>query len=88
MTITLPKRSKGRQSAARLVEYQEQLQAFCAAIRQLDSTLDFAISSRGWCYILETHGLLKGDFDAAQRLINDCRKQIESNRQNAWRRCH
>jgi hypothetical protein len=32
------------------------------------------VSSRGWCYILEEHGLGKGEFDAAQRLINDARK--------------
>jgi hypothetical protein len=36
--------------------------------------MDFDIGGRGWCYILERHGLRKGDFDAAQRLINDCRK--------------
>jgi hypothetical protein len=36
--------------------------------------LDFKVSSRGWCYILEDHGLVKGDFDAAQKLINECRK--------------
>lgn len=33
------------------------------------------MSSRGWCYILENEcGLAKGDFDKAQDLINDCRK--------------
>jgi hypothetical protein len=32
------------------------------------------VSSRGWCYILEEHGLGKGDFDAAQNVINECRK--------------
>jgi hypothetical protein len=36
--------------------------------------LDFQVSGRGWCYLLEEHGLAKGDFNAAQRLINDCRK--------------
>jgi hypothetical protein len=36
--------------------------------------MDFAVGGRGWCYILERHGLRKGDFDAAQKLINDCRK--------------
>ena len=36
--------------------------------------MDFAVGSRGWCYILEPHGLHKGDFDAAQKLITDCRK--------------
>ena len=32
------------------------------------------MSSRGWCYILEEHGLRKNDFDSAQKLINSCRK--------------
>jgi hypothetical protein len=36
--------------------------------------LDFTASSRGWCYILEEHGLLKSEFDRAQTLVNDCRK--------------
>ena len=36
--------------------------------------MDFAVGSRGWCYILERHGLHKGDFDAAQALITECRK--------------
>jgi len=30
--------------------------------------------ARGWCYILEEHGLGKGEFDKAERLINSCRK--------------
>jgi hypothetical protein len=37
-------------------------------------SLDFAPSSRGWCYSLEEHGLAKGDFDTAENLINECRK--------------
>ena len=37
-------------------------------------TLDFAVSARGWCYILEEHGLAKGDFDKAEAVINDARK--------------
>jgi len=35
---------------------------------------NFDVSSRGWCYLIESHGLKKGDFDKAQNLINDCRK--------------
>jgi hypothetical protein len=36
---------------------------------------DFRVSSRGWCYILEEKGgVLKGDFDVAQKRINACRK--------------
>ena len=36
--------------------------------------MDFGVGARGWSYILEQHGLTKGDFDAAQALITDCRK--------------
>src|SRR5262249_48605073 len=39
-----------------------------------NSRLDFKVSSRGWCYLLEEHGLRKGDFNKAQDFINDCRK--------------
>jgi hypothetical protein len=70
----LPKRSRGRQGAAAEARYQEQLAAFCALIRQIRSSMDFDVGSRGWCYILERHGLHKGDFDAAEKLITECRK--------------
>lgn len=70
----LPKRQRGRQSPAAEAEYREQLAAFCELIEQINSTMDFAVGSRGWCYILERHGLRKGDFAAAQRLITECRK--------------
>jgi hypothetical protein len=42
--------------------------------RILDNTEGDKWSSRGWCYLLEGHGISKGDFDKAQKLINDCRK--------------
>jgi hypothetical protein len=42
---------------------------------EIKSTFDFPVSSRGWCYILEEHGLGKGDFDDAQSLIAECRRQ-------------
>jgi hypothetical protein len=73
----LPRRPRGRPSAAADLQYREQVAEFCALIRQIQSTMDFAVGSRGWCYILERHGLRKGDFDAAQRLINDCRRSGE-----------
>ena len=64
--IEFPWRGRGRQSAEAEARYEEQLQAFCAAILEINSTLDFQVSSRGWCYILEEYGLNKGDFDTAQ----------------------
>ena len=70
----LPKRQRGRQSPKAEAKYREQLAAFCALIQQIKSTMDFAVGSRGWCYILERHGLRKGDFDTAEQLITACRK--------------
>jgi hypothetical protein len=70
----LPKRQRGRQSPEAEARYREQLAAFCARIIQINSTMDFKVGSRDWCYLLEKHGLRKGDFDSAQKLINDCRK--------------
>ena len=72
--IQIPKRSRGRQTLEKIARYEDELEAFANAILQINSTLDFRVSSRGWCYILEEHGLRKGDFDLAQRVINDCRK--------------
>jgi hypothetical protein len=70
----MPRRPRGRPSAAANEAYEVDVKAFCKAVKEIASTLEFAVSSRGWCYILEEHGLVKGDFDVAQRLINDCRK--------------
>ena len=72
--ITLPKRSRGYQSEVARARYDQELAAFCAAILAINSRLDFKVSSRGWAYILEEHGLAKGDFDRAQALVNACRK--------------
>lgn len=74
ISITLPKRKRGRQSAAADEKYEQEVEAFCEAINQIRSTLDFAVSSRGWCYVLEEHGLTKGYFNTAQGLINELRK--------------
>jgi hypothetical protein len=75
MSLALPKRSRGYQGPAAIERYQDQLADWCRLILEINSTLDFKVSSRGWCYILEQKaGLLKGDFDDAQTLINDCRK--------------
>lgn len=72
--ITIPKRKRGKQSLAAEAVYQAELKAFADDLQQIDSTLPFKVSSRGWCYILEDYGLTKGDFKTAQDLINDCRK--------------
>lgn len=73
--IALPTRSRGRQTAMAEQLYQEAVRLFCEFILQIASTLDFVVSSRGWCYLLENAGAItKGEFDKAQTVINDCRK--------------
>jgi hypothetical protein len=74
-TITLPKRGRGRPGANAMTQYKRELATFCRRLTEINSGLDFKVSARGWAYILEEHGLTKGDFDAAERLITDCRKR-------------
>jgi hypothetical protein len=70
----LPRRGRGRLSTAAQAAYDVRLQQFCALILQIRSRMDFAVGSRDWCYLLESEGLRKGEFDACERLITACRK--------------
>jgi hypothetical protein len=70
----LPHARSGRRSEAEEADYREQLDAFCDLILEIKDALDFEVSSRGWAYILEDHGLHKGEFNKAEKLIGDCRK--------------
>lgn len=72
--IVLPQRCRGRMSADAQVRYDRGVEAFCQSLLEIQSTIDFKMSSRGWCYYLEDAGLNKGDFGSGQALINDCRK--------------
>jgi hypothetical protein len=72
--LALPCRGRGRLRELAQHRYDDQLRQWSEGITEINSTLDFKVSSRGWCYILEEHGLGKGDFDKAERLINTCRK--------------
>jgi hypothetical protein len=72
--LQLPRRGRGRPTPEAAIAYQANLERFAAAILKISSRLDFKVSSRGWCYLLEDSGLTKGDFNYAQGLINDCRK--------------
>ena len=73
--ILIPSRKRGGQTSEAEERYLHELREFAEAILGIDSTLDFKVSSRGWCYILENEsGLLKSDFDKAQEKINECRK--------------
>jgi len=74
-TITLPRLPRGRPTQTGKAAFNTEVQAFCDEILEIRSRLDFEVSSRGWCYLLEEHGLSKGDFDVAQQLIAECRRQ-------------
>ncbi len=67
--ITLPKRGRGRPSAKAQAIYDVKVEEFCRRLLEIQSGLDFKPGARGWCYILEEFGLLKGDFDTAEKLI-------------------
>jgi hypothetical protein len=58
-------------------DYEARLKEFANEIRAIDSqrTKRVKYSSRGWCYLLEgLEKIHKGEFGAAQKAINDCRK--------------
>jgi hypothetical protein len=76
-TGLLPKRSRGRPTPQQAEQHKARVKEFCRLIREIYSTMDFKVGARGWCYILERHGLRKGQFDEAEKLINDCRKSGE-----------
>jgi len=51
------------------------MRAFANKLIEINETVGFKVSSRGWCYQLEGFGLInKGQFDLVQNLINKCRK--------------
>jgi hypothetical protein len=71
----LPKLPPYRPSAATKAAYDEKVAAFCATILEVQSRLDFSVGSRGWAYLLEGDRFIdKDEIDAAQALINVCRK--------------
>lgn len=58
-------------------EYELRLESFAQEILAINNqrTHPIKLSSRGWCYVLEGLGKIhKGEFDASQKAINDCRK--------------
>jgi hypothetical protein len=71
----LPKLPPHRPNAATKAAYNDKIAAFCTTLLEVRSRLDFDPGSRGWAYILEGDRLInKEEIDAAQDLINDCRK--------------
>jgi len=66
-TIKLPRRGK---------QYQTELREFANTLKRISWEIGFKLSSRGWCYQLESFGLVnKAQFDLVERLINKCRKR-------------
>lgn len=70
----LPKGRPGRKSKEQQEQFDRRRERFCRLIIDIAATLDFKMSTRGWCYILEQHGLRKGNFDKAETEISRCRK--------------
>ncbi len=76
LDLALPERpGRGRMNAERQAVRDAAVQAWCERLIELKARIDFDPGPRGWCYILEEHGLTKGDFGPAQNLIVACRKQ-------------
>src|SRR6516164_8143410 len=65
---------RGRHSPERVARYEAEVKAWCQRLLEIKPRLDFDPGARGWCYIMEEHGLSKGDFDNAEKLITKCRK--------------
>ena len=74
MDIRLPiMRKKGGQKKGAEEEYINSLQAFSEDLKEMQRGIDFQMSARGWCYIMEQFGLKKSDFERGQIWINECR---------------
>ena len=70
----LPRRPRGRQTEITEAAYYKHLRGFCALMLEIYYGMDFRVGVRGWCYLLEKYGLLKGEFSDAERLITSLRK--------------
>ena len=57
LDLTMPVRRRGRPNAVDEQKYDRKLKRWCEGIEEIDSSLDVKVSSRGWCYLLEVHGL-------------------------------
>ena len=54
----------------------ERLREFANKIQELSKKIGFKVSSRGWCYQLETERIInKDEFDKVESWINKCRKK-------------
>ncbi len=69
------KGKKGGQKKEWKELYLDSLREFASGLILIQDTLDFQMSARGWCYVLEPQGLSKGDFDWMQKQIREARIQ-------------
>jgi hypothetical protein len=65
---------RGTRNAQKRTQYEAEVKAWCERLIEFKPGIDFDPGVRGWCYLLEPHGLPKSDFDRAERLITSCRK--------------
>jgi len=74
-TDFLGRRGPGKISAAAERAYLSLVKAFCESLIEIQSTLDFKVSARGWGYILENKGVItKAELGEAEGLIAVWRK--------------
>jgi hypothetical protein len=53
-------------------DYEE----FAEYVKDIQNKIDFKVSARGWCYLLEGERLInKNEFDRVEGLINTCRER-------------
>jgi hypothetical protein len=72
--LLAPKPKLGRPTAEDALLRAEYAASVCKLILEIEPRLDFKVSARGWCYVLEGEGAVnKGDFDIAEKLINEAR---------------
>jgi len=75
MEIKIPKLPAHRPKKEDKKKYLEEMNAFANRLKQIQSTIGFKVSSRGWCYLLENEEVVtKPQFNDAQKAINDLRK--------------
>lgn len=74
-TLEFPESSgPGRHKKAKSERVRKIENFLIKTILEIQKTIDFTPGSRGWCYLLEQHGLKKGDFSRAEKVIGDARK--------------
>ena len=69
---------QGNRSAEKRAKRDAAVKAWCEALlklkEQVKDEIDYDPGARGWCYLMEEHGLSKDEFDKAEALITACRK--------------